>query len=276
MKHQLTRTSSKMLSCCCGGDNDHFYKEVDSFRLLKCGTCQTIRLESIHIDPMNFLDEAEVEEGLEYWGYPDFYKKHETVFNHFFQERFERIMGEYPKKGEWLDVGSGYGLWQMFLKTKKQSSHGLEIEKKAVQFALREGVSIEHVSIESFQAAKKYSVITMCDVLEHVEGPQDVLQKCYSMLEPGGLLYIQVPNVLGLKYPYGDSLGLPHHLWQFDPATLISLLKKEQFSLCDYWTGVQGIIKHYETGGPSVYYRFMWGLAKTFKRGNRLQVLVKK
>lgn len=276
MTNPNTKILSRELVCHCGEKSGSFFKKVDTFNLVTCVACGQVRLENVYSDPVSFLEDVKTDEGLEYWGYPHFYKKYETIFTHFFEERYQRLMNQNPVKGEWLDIGSGYGFWQKFLESKNQNNYGLEIEKKAVDYALTTGVAIELKNIEEFSTEKKFAVITMCDVLEHLEKPEETLRKCYEMLLPGGLLYIQVPNVLGLKYPFGDSLGLPHHLWQFEPDTLIRLLKSEKYKICRYWTGIQGVIGCYERGGPTLYQKMMWQIVRFCKRGNRLQLLVSK
>lgn len=271
-----TRTLSRPLACCCGSSASKPYKIIEKFPLVTCQSCGLIRLKEVQCEAVDFLEDVKKDDGLEYWGFPTFHKKYEFIFNHFFHERFERIKKAYLVEGRWFDIGSGYGFWQKFLDDKKIMNAGIEIEKKAVEYAQTLNVDIEHISIEKFTTNETFVVITMCDVLEHVEKPDEILQKCYDLLAPGGLLYIQVPNVIGLKYPYKDSLGLPHHLWQFDPPTLINLLTKENFHICEYWTGVQGVIRYYEQGGPSLYRQFLWKMARLLRRGNRLQVLVRK
>jgi SAM-dependent methyltransferase len=272
--------SSKALTCCiCGpGTPVKVFKKIDGFELLKCRKCQLIRLSHVAIPPEDFLgDAADDKEGkVEYWGYPEYFKKHAKIFNHFFNERFEKIKNKLYIDGPWLDIGSGYGLWQKFLLSKNQKSIGIEIEKKAFLFAQNDGLEIELVSIQNYKSQQKFAAITMCDVLEHVEDPYAVLNKCKDLLMPGGLLYIQVPNVVGLKYPFGDILGLPHHLWQFDPTTMRLLTNKVGLKTIGSWTGIQGVIRYYEQGGPSLIRRVLWNLARFTGRGNRLQVLVRK
>ncbi|MFP5490932.1 MAG: class I SAM-dependent methyltransferase [Bacteriovoracia bacterium] len=272
--------SSKSLVCCICGANTpaKVFKKIDGFELLKCQECRLIRLSHVAIPAEDFLaDAADDKEGkVEYWGYPEYFKKHADVFNHFFNERFQKIKRNLVIEGPWLDVGSGYGLWQKFLVSKNQKNFGIEIEKKAFLSSQSEGLEIELVSIQNFKTEKKFSVITMCDVLEHVEDPYAVLKKCSDLLMPGGLLYIQVPNVVGLKYPFGDTLGLPHHLWQFNPATMRRLTHKVGMETIGSWTGIQGVIRYYEQGGPSFIRQGLWRLARITRRGNRLQVLVRK
>ena len=111
-----------------------------------------IYLEKMAINPLDFLQDASLLSTnihVEYWGYPEYFKKYESIFNIFFAERFERIMASSPPLGEWLDIGSGFGLWQSYLNTKKQSNYGIEIESKAHQFCQTTGLRCEKISIEN-------------------------------------------------------------------------------------------------------------------------------
>lgn len=279
MNSLSTRTLSEKLNCCvCSsvGKTSAPWKMIESWQLMKCGQCGLVHLDTPDAPAENFLEEAPSKVGLEYWGYPEVFRKHASVFRYYFIERFRRIKEFSPPEGLWLDVGTGFGLWQSYLNEQGIHSAGIEIEKGAVEYCLTQGLSVQHASIEDWKTDKKFAVITMCDVLEHVSDPESVLKKCHDLLLPGGVLYLQVPNVLGLVYPYKDSLGLPHHLWQFNPGTLNKLVQKCDFKIKDYWTGVQGVIRHYEQGGPTLVTKALWKLAMSLKRGNRLQLLAVK
>lgn len=282
MNSQLTLTSSEKLRCCIcasAAATEAPFIRIDSFQLMKCKSCGLVFLDQAQVSPAKFLDAAQLKNGasaLEYWGYPDIFKKHKSVFETFFRKRLAIILAKAPLAGDWFDVGSGYGLWQSFLKEIGIGARGIEIDEKAHKFCIEQGLDVEHVSIGNLQTHKKYSVITMCDVLEHIKDPVTVLKKCHELLIPGGLIYIQVPCVLGARYPYKDSLGLPYHLWQFNPKTLKALTEKCDFKVEDYWTGIQGVIKHYEKGKPAWWKKYLWKIATLSKRGNRLQLLARK
>ena len=72
-----------------------------------------------------------------------------------------------------------------------------------------------------------FDVITLWDVLEHVSAPAGVLTRLRGWLEPGGHLFVNVPNgasliarLMGPRW----MLLLREHLWYFSPATLARLL----------------------------------------------------
>lgn len=271
-------TSSKQISCQACELGSYLYKYEGDYRLNRCPSCGVIHLDRVYSESNQFLTDVKVEDSkLEYWGYPEYFKKYKTVFDYFFEDRFEKIQKGQPKRSDWFDFGAGYGLWMDFLKKEKRiHSEGVEIEESASHYARTLGLEVSHADFHDYPLGKKYNVITVCDVLEHLDNPLMALNKCYDSLNEGGLLYIQVPNVIGFKYPYNDQLGLPHHLWQFDPKSLFALINKANFEMVDYWTGVQGVIGHYERGTATFTRKLMWTLASEFKRGNRLQMLVRK
>lgn len=270
-------TLSKKITCEVCAVGDYLYKFEGDFRLNRCRQCGVIHLDQVYSRPQNFLAEVKASEKLEYWGYPEYLKKYKTIFDYFFEDRFEKIMVGSPARSDWFDFGAGHGFWIDFLKKEKRiHASGVEIEEGASSFAASCGHEVIHSDFMELSLPQKYNVITVCDVLEHLENPLKALKKCHESLNDQGLLYIQVPNVVGLKYPFNDQLGLPHHLWQFDPKSLFALINKADFEMVDYWTGVQGVIGHYERGTATLSRKIMWKMASLLKRGNRLQMLVRK
>jgi hypothetical protein len=116
----------------------------------------------------------------------------------------------------------------------------------------------------------------MCDVLEHLKEPVEQLARVREFLSDDGLLYIQVPNLLGFKLPMGHGYGLPHHLWQFSAGTLKETLRLAGLKPIGLYTGVMGVIGSYENGGPGIFEKLTWAIAGGLKIGNRLQIVVGK
>jgi len=77
-----------------------------------------------------------------------------------------------------------------------------------------------------------FSAITMIELIEHLKDPKSVIETCYKLLKPNGLLVIQTANMEGLqakrlkdKYNY----FLPGHLSYFSKRNLTMLLKEVGF-----------------------------------------------
>jgi 2-polyprenyl-3-methyl-5-hydroxy-6-metoxy-1,4-benzoquinol methylase len=84
-------------------------------------------------------------------------------------------------------------------------------------------------------APASFDIVTMWHSLEHTPQPVEVLAAIRSVLKPGGLLFVSVPNIDSLQARTGGNywtyLDVPHHLCHFSPRGLESLLRKCGFEL---------------------------------------------
>lgn len=283
MTSQSTLTLSDIRNRCaiCGGSaEDTFFRQAGGYPLVKCGRCGLIYMKYIKVRPEDFILSAkkdssiEDKEKVEFWSFPELFEKHKRVFEHFFGERLKRIIRFKPPAGEMLDIGSGYGFWMKYCKDRKLSVEGMDISHEAAQYACDTlDLNVHNCDFDKYSTGKRFGIITLCDVLEHCQNPGGTLRKCREFLSPKGVLYIQVPNVIGFRLPLGHGLGLPYHYWQFSPSTLKKLLRANGFEPKAWWTGVQGVIGAYERGGPNIFEKLMWTVARSFRVGNRLQIL---
>ena len=125
-------------------------------------------------------------------------------------------------KGRILDVGCGTGDFLKICEQSGWSIAGIEPNEKARELALRKTKlkdcqgTIEEM-IETI--SESFDVITMWHVLEHVRNLTDFVSKIKTMLKPGGVLIVAVPNFKSndAKH-YGSSWAaydVPRHLWHF-------------------------------------------------------------
>lgn len=280
----------KLICPICGSNQKT--KELGTrsgFGLVKCTGCELVFLEQIDEaindeffeDTENKDKDSENKDKIEYWSFPNLYEKYQSIFDGFFEERWKRIKSYHQDIQSMLDIGCGYGFFLHYVNQAKQGEinelHGIELAPKPANYARKNfGLKIYEIPIEDFKTEKKYDSIVMCDVLEHIQKPEEILKDCYNLLNSNGTIFIQVPNVLGFKLPPSHSWGLPHHLWQFSPKTLSTLLKTCGFTPLNYFTGVMGVIGIHESGGPSLIDKAMWFAARKFKIGNRLMIIARK
>jgi len=93
--------------------------------------------------------------------------------------------------------------------------------------------------------ASSYSVVTLWDVIEHVDNPLLTLQAAWHVLEPGGYLVVHTMDLnslfarlMGKRWPWFMEM----HLTYFTRATLYAMLVKAGFSVT--WMGAQGRYLH--------------------------------
>lgn len=71
---------------------------------------------------------------------------------------------------------------------------GIDIDQESIAYAAKHGVNILHVDCESMQLEKRFDVIIMSDVIEHLNAPGQALKTLVHHLNPGGKLLITTPN----------------------------------------------------------------------------------
>jgi 2-polyprenyl-3-methyl-5-hydroxy-6-metoxy-1,4-benzoquinol methylase len=97
--------------------------------------------------------------------------------------------------GDLLDVGCSHGAFVALSALAGYKSTGLELSPWVVEYAKETfKVPILNGPIEA-QGLKtaSFDVITLFDVLEHLQDPRRSIQECARILSPGGMLVIQTP-----------------------------------------------------------------------------------
>lgn len=118
----------------------------------------------------------------------------DKAFQKYWDSYLKKLL-KYSKNGELLDIGAGIG---MFLSKAKDHFNvtGTEVSDEGIAVAKeRYGLDFVKGELESLDFdSKKFDVITMSQILEHVPYPGKTLDFLKSILKPGGVIYISVPN----------------------------------------------------------------------------------
>lgn len=138
----------------------------------------------------------------------------------------------FRKKGALLDIGCGQGVFLQHMQQQGFEVHGLDVSPVACQLA-SEKVGKDNIfkgglfSVNLPQ--RRYDVITLWHVIEHVNNPVKTLKKIHTLLKDDGLLIICCPNFDSiLRLFFKDKwypLCLPHHLFHFTLQTLTNVLE---------------------------------------------------
>jgi 2-polyprenyl-3-methyl-5-hydroxy-6-metoxy-1,4-benzoquinol methylase len=143
-----------------------------------------------------------------------------------------------------LDVGCGNGSFLVLAQQAGWTVHGVDFDPDAVCTARARGLDVRHGGIELFDGQREcFDVITICHVIEHVFDPVAVIEHMYALLKPGGVLWLDTPNLDSLGHQrFGRNwrdLDPPRHLVLFGADSLSSLLTKTGFrSIKWLWRGM--------------------------------------
>lgn len=225
--------------CCRGGMN--FVGTYLKYRHLSCPDCGHERFfcEKDAISSELYEDDADYNadllvanshKDLLMWNHVQAIKKIELIFK-----------GGQPRI---LDVGCFNGFFVKELRDRGFDATGIDFNRKALKFGrlnyeLHDKIS-EKTLADLGRAGDRFDVITMFEVIEHLEDFNSFIQSAALLLNDGGTLIISTPNS---KMTWRPDLDYPpHHLSRFSPLSLRRLLErfdlkvlcqKEQMSLFD-------------------------------------------
>jgi 2-polyprenyl-3-methyl-5-hydroxy-6-metoxy-1,4-benzoquinol methylase len=138
---------------------------------------------------------------------------------------FERLAGVIDVSGfrgkRLLDVGCDTGV---FLKAAQQLYGivpcGVDVSHRSIASAAKENIETYCGTLESAPPAfAEFSIITAIDLIEHVTEPDVLLKEIGKRLAPGGVAYLETPNIESAVYGIGRALwnisgGRPASLYE--------------------------------------------------------------
>ena len=138
------------------------------------------------------------------------------------------------KRNSILEIGSGYGFFLERMKNSGYKIMGTEVSKARIKF-LKKIPNIEiFQSSEPAKIKKKFDVIVMFHVLEHLTDPITFLKNIKTLLNSKGKIVVEVPNFndyqLDLHKEYRDFFWQFAHIHYFYPKTLRYVFKKAGFN----------------------------------------------
>jgi 2-polyprenyl-3-methyl-5-hydroxy-6-metoxy-1,4-benzoquinol methylase len=146
--------------------------------------------------------------------------------------------------GRLLDVGFGSGAFLKIASEMGWHAEGIDFDPKAVEVARARGLNVSCASADELAVQEhQYDVITISHVIEHVHAPMALLRNLYRLLKPGGLLWLDTPNLssYGARRFGSNWRGLepPRHLVLFTPQSMINALEKIGFQrISQHWHGM--------------------------------------
>ncbi len=168
-----------------------------------------------------------------------------------FLEQWLRLAGGHSRNHSnqtvrFLEVGCAFGHQLYCAQKKGWEVAGVELSAPAAHWVQQElGLDVFNGTIE--QAARvlpqeSFDLLLMSHVLEHVLHPTAVIQAAASLVKPGGVIAIYVPNGDGVQarhdFDHWEWKSFPEHLYYFSPSTLTRLLTKCGFAVEHVWTCV--------------------------------------
>jgi len=195
-------------------DYEYFSVE-DEFTYYGCGDCGAVFIHPVPVDQLKKIYPSN------YYSFVNKPKNMVVRLKEWLDKRFfKKILRQLPAQElSVLDIGGGTGWMLDILKRSDQRVHFtqiVDIDEKAKNIAEEKGHSYFAGTIEAFTTDKRFHLILMLNLIEHVADPLVVLQKAQSVLQPGGIIVIKTPNTDSwdarlYKKTYWGGLHCPRH-----------------------------------------------------------------
>lgn len=123
-----------------------------------------------------------------------------------------------------LDIGASSGEFTHVMARWGFVARGIEPNRGYAEFARRTyGARIDTGGLEDAAVAPgSLDLVTLNHVVEHLADPWGALRRAHAWLGPEGLLFIEVPNLAGLRKQAANTFHMAH-IWNFTPETLLLL-----------------------------------------------------
>ena len=179
------------LSCpiCSAGRGRAVWREI-GIQLLRCPGCRHV-----------WSDYQQPGPGDHYWGdaRPAVDGAQERYWYHARRPCYRQFLRRFASmRGHVVDVGAGLGFFVKEALEAGWRAEGWEMSPGAVAWGRGQiGISALHAGRveEAGLAPGSVDAITLWDVIEHLPDPVSLLRWAHETLRPGGLLFLQTPNV---------------------------------------------------------------------------------
>ncbi|MEN8125886.1 MAG: class I SAM-dependent methyltransferase [Bacteroidota bacterium] len=167
-------------------------------------------------------------------------KVYQLVKNFTIKQKVVLINSYKSDKKTILDIGCGTGDFLAACKKNNWNVSGVEPNENAREIAKQKifkdcvntsTISLEEDLIKYLNEKKKFDVITLWHVLEHVPNLEEYISNLKNLLKPNGTIIIAVPNYKSYDASYYGKFwaayDVPRHLWHFSKRSIQLLFEKE-------------------------------------------------
>jgi 2-polyprenyl-3-methyl-5-hydroxy-6-metoxy-1,4-benzoquinol methylase len=249
-------------------------EEKAKFNVVKCKKCQLHSLYPIPTD-------SDLQ-----WIYKDYSQQGDRLavekirIETIYPEKIQKIK-KYHSSPKILDIGAGLGGFCYICKRQGLEIFGIEMVAEQVKIAKKIfDVDLVHLSIDEFFASneKKFDVVHMHHVLEHLQHPKSVLASIRKVLTSAGIVIFEIPNqffVFGKELkiklkikPHRKPYNPYHHIYFFSPNTLKKLIDAAEYKIIE--------LNQIKNNRKSIKTRIHKALAEITNRGysSRIEAII--
>ena len=209
----LQEADDDLVCIVCGGKKISGLHDFSEYRIVRCNEC-----ELVFVDPLPDPDELEryadqahhgvgMEETESYFSIRDIHDRTDPLIAYY--HSVLDILERHTNERDLLDVGSGNGEFLAVAQMRGWNVLGIDVSEEAASKAKSQFNVDTLVGIFPCDELgdRKFSAITMIDLLEHVVDPVLAVNCAKHHLTANGVLYVNSPNHRSLLCMIADIAG---------------------------------------------------------------------
>lgn len=227
----------------CGVQDEVLRFHDGVYRVVECARCGHVyvnpRLPAERLHEM-YQEEYWTSDRAKEFGYTE-YLADAPLYLRTYRMRSEVLDAYQRPPGRVLDVGCAAGFFLKVMAEKGWTTTGIEISAPMVEYA-RDQLGLEDVhrgDVLSVDLGDRppFDVVSLWDVIEHLERPDEHLRRVHELLADDGVLVLETQDVssrfaqvMGSKWQHYKH---EEHLYHFHPDSLRRLLESCGFRILE-------------------------------------------
>lgn len=219
----------------CQSAEIKYYHQKNNYKIYHCFNCDLVFVWPLPTNLADIYQEGYFQiNGLESGcGYIN-YEQERNSMNKIF-EKYLKIIEKFTKSRKIFDIGAANGHFLGLAKKRGWQTSGIEISHYAAQKAAEKGEEVLVGQFKNLDLNRKFDVITMWDVLEHLDDPLSYIKAISKHLESAGLLALTtVDRGSWWAKLFGRHWHLiipPEHTFYYSLENLTKLLEENGFEI---------------------------------------------
>jgi 2-polyprenyl-3-methyl-5-hydroxy-6-metoxy-1,4-benzoquinol methylase len=221
----------------CSAQSPRLLYELNQFRIGRCASCGMV-----YVDPRVRTEDIFDIYRDEYFhrgtksGYEN-YELNAPLRIKTFERWYSDLEPYLPDRMEAaLDIGCAAGYFLDLLKQRGWPCvEGMELNRPMISDLRRRGFEIFDVPLEQFVPKRRYQLITLFDVLEHLPDINNDFEKLGAMLDDRGIVALVTPDFSSLQRKLFGRRWFQfkprEHIYYFTPQSLEKIAQNHGFSI---------------------------------------------
>lgn len=132
-----------------------------------------------------------------------------------------------------IEIGAGDGMLLSLFKKEGALTKGIEFSDHYQEFCKKK-YDILLEPLDYFEIKGQFDILMMSHVLEHFFDVQKVMTKAHSLLKPGGIFFIEIPNSplsSNVSSEFLNQFLNSIHTFNFTPTSISALVRQHPFEV---------------------------------------------